>query len=185
MSRRATLRPRKSSCLYLSWAFPGWNKGGGGRKGSDSSFDLFYPSPPSRLFLSYTPPVAMDVAEMGAQPRRPRRLQTFLSELFTELQFLVFATFLYITDPSLASSLRQLFLYSSFSVSFFFFFYRYITDRFSFVLASINQEKWCVITRYDVFEEKTSPATQRFWSDKDINIRDSLVKSNAYYPTSD
>lgn len=95
----------------------------------------------SRLFLSYTPPVAMDVAEMGAQPRRPRRLQTFLSELFTELQFLVFATFLYITDPSLASSLRQLFLYSSFSVSFFFFFYRYITDRFSFVLASINQEK--------------------------------------------
>lgn len=113
----------------------------GGRKGSDSPFDLFYPSPPSRLFLSYTPPVAMDVAEMGAQPRRPRRLQTFLSELFTELQFLVFATFLYITDPSLASSLRQLFLYSSFSVSFFFFFYRYITDRFSFVLASINQEK--------------------------------------------
>lgn len=181
MSRRATLRPRKSSCLYLSWAFLGWNKGGEEGIGlSLRPFLLFS----SRLFLSYTPPVAMDVAEMGAQPRRPRRLQTFLSELFTELQFLVFATFLYITDPSLASSLRQLFLYSSFSVSFFFFFYRYITDRFSFVLASINQEKWCVITRYDVFEEKTSP-TQRFWSDKDINIRDSLVKSNAYYPTSD
>lgn len=30
MSRRAARRPRKSSCLYLSWAFPGWNKGGGG-----------------------------------------------------------------------------------------------------------------------------------------------------------
>lgn len=27
---------------------------------------------------------------MGTQPCRPRRLQTFLSELFTELQFLIF-----------------------------------------------------------------------------------------------
>ena len=45
-----------------------------------------------------------DVVELGTQPCRPRRLQTFHLELFTELQFLVFATFLYIADPSLVST---------------------------------------------------------------------------------
>lgn len=57
MSRRAARRPRKSSCLYLSWAFPGWNKGGG--EGSltlrlFSTLLLFIICPPS-LSFSYPP----------------------------------------------------------------------------------------------------------------------------------
>lgn len=137
MSRRAARRPRKSSCLYLSWAFPGWNKGGGG--GLFLSLRLF-----STLLLLVIFPSRSLPDEMGTQPRRPRRLQTFLSELFTELQFLVFATFLYITDPSLVFFFRQLFLYVLLCVSFFFFFFFIDTspiDLFTPCPRAINRER--------------------------------------------
>lgn len=140
MSRRAARRPRKSSCLYLSWAFPGWNKGGGG--GLFLSLRLF-----STLLLLVIFPSRSLPDEMGTQPRRPRRLQTFLSELFTELQFLVFATFLYITDPSLVFFFRQLFLYVLLCVSFFFFFFLSIHRRsiFSLLVRALSTGKGCIV----------------------------------------
>lgn len=87
-----------------------------------SPFDFSLPfsssSSAHRLSLSLTLP---DVAEMGTQPRR--RLQTFLSGLFTELQFLVFATFLYITGPVTRILLSPTFsLYPSLLCFFLFFF---------------------------------------------------------------
>lgn len=151
MSRRAARRPRKSSCLYLSWAFPGWNKGGGG--GLFLSLRLF-----STLLLLVIFPSRSLPDEMGTQPRRPRRLQTFLSELFTELQFLVFATFLYITDPSLVFFFRQLFLYVLLCVSFFFFFFFIDTspiDLFTPCPRAINRERMYYYY-YDVQNERTA-----------------------------
>lgn len=165
MSRRATRRPRKSSCLYLSWAFPGWNKGGGG--GLFLSLRLF-----STLLLLVTFPSRSLPDEMGTQPRRPRRLQTFLSELFTELQFLVFATFLYITDPSLVFFFRQLFLYVLLCVSFFFFFflYRYIADRSFHSLSARYQQGKDVLLLLRCTKRKSRFEEERFWFDKNVLI---------------
>lgn len=114
-------------------------KGGGG--GLFLSLRLF-----STLLLLVIFPSRSLPDEMGTQPRRPRRLQTFLSELFTELQFLVFATFLYITDPSLVFFFRQLFLYVLLCVSFFFFFIdTSFRSIFSLLVRALSTGKGCII----------------------------------------
>lgn len=163
MSRRAARRPRKSSCLYLSWAFPGWNKGGGG--GLFLSLRLF-----STLLLLVIFPSRSLPDEMGTQPRRPRRLQTFLSELFTELQFLVFATFLYITRHSYSSSAN----FSSMSFSaflfFFFFLYRYIADRSFHSLSARYQQGKDVLLLLRCTKRKSRFEEERFWFDKNVLI---------------
>lgn len=103
-----------------------------------SPFDFSLPfsssSSAHRLSLSLTLP---DVAEMGTQPRR--RLQTFLSGLFTELQFLVFATFLYITGPVTRILLSPTFSLCPSLLCFFlsFFLYRYIDRSIFFTPLSI------------------------------------------------
>lgn len=57
MSRRAARRPRKSSCLYLSWAFLGWNKGRDEGSLTLRLFStlLFFVICPSSLSFSYPP----------------------------------------------------------------------------------------------------------------------------------
>lgn len=126
----------------------------GRRALSLSPFDFSLPfsssSSAHRLSLSLTLP---DVAEMGTQPRR--RLQTFLSGLFTELQFLVFATFLYITGPVTRILLSPTFsLYPSLLCFFLSFFYIDISIDRSFLFLYQQRINLLLLLLFDNRDER-------------------------------
>lgn len=89
---------------------------------------------------------------MGTQPRR--RLQTFLSGLFTELQFLVFATFLYITGPVTRILLSPTFSLCPSLLCFFICVFFYIDISIDLFYSSINRELIYYYYYYLIIETK-------------------------------
>lgn len=169
MSRRAARRPRKSSCLYLSWAFPGWNKGG--EEGSLSHPSTFlYPSPLHHLptvslFLSYPPGRSRDGHSTAST------IANFPFRAFYRVAiFSICHVSLYYRTRHSYSSFANFFSVPFSAVFLSFFLYRYIDRSIFFTPLSIIFREliyyyyyYLIIeTKEIVFEE------ERFWSDKNL-----------------
>lgn len=169
MSRRAARRPRKSSCLYLSWAFPGWNKGGGG--GLFLSLRLF-----STLLLLVTCPPSLSLSlspgRDGHSTASTKTIANFPFRAFYRVAiFSICHVSLYyrpvtriLLPPTfpLCPSLRFFF--------FFFFLYRYIADRSFHSLSARYQQGKDVLLLLRCTKRKSRFEEERFWFDKNVLI---------------
>lgn len=171
MSRRAARRPRKSSCLYLSWAFPGWNKGG--EEGSlsltlrlFSTLLLFIICPPS-LSFSYPPGRSRDGHSTAST------IANFPFRAFYRVAiFSICHVSLYYRTRHSYSSFANFFSvpFSAVFLYLCFFLYRYIDRSIFFTpLSIIFRELIYYYYYYLIIETKeTIFEEERFWSDKNL-----------------